>query len=105
ESVSSDSRLDIAVFRIFQEVLTNVARHSRATEVKVDLNETDSELLLEVLDNGVGLPPDALTRPDRFGIVGMQERALAAGGRLRFESSEGGGTKVILRIPKANKPS
>ncbi len=100
DHVTVDPAIGTAVFRIFQEVLTNVARHAEATEVHVQLTEENGELRLEIADDGRGLPPDALTRQDRFGLLGMRERALAVGGTLEFSSAEGGGTKVMLRVPR-----
>jgi signal transduction histidine kinase len=86
------------VFRILQEALTNVARHSKATEVGVRLR-VDGELGLEVRDNGVGLPP---TRPPvelSLGLVGMRERAIACGGEVQVRTASGEGTSVVARIP------
>ncbi len=102
ESVAVAPPQSIAVFRMFQEVLTNVARHAHANEVQVKLATGAGELMLEVADNGCGLPADALTRPDCFGLVGMRERALAAGGSVSFASESGKGTTVTIRVPLAN---
>ena len=90
-----------AVFRIFQEILTNVARHADATEVNVRLESTDGWLTLEAADNGRGFNPPADGAPPRgLGLLGMRERALAAGGRLEIESRLGTGVTVTLRVPE-----
>ncbi|MDA8381719.1 MAG: histidine kinase [Betaproteobacteria bacterium] len=95
-----DEACATAVFRILQESLTNVARHSHATEVGVILR-VDSEgiLLLQVDDNGVGLDPDAVDREGALGLLGMRERALMFGGTLEMGPSRLGGACVRLSIP------
>jgi signal transduction histidine kinase len=92
----------IAAFRIFQEALTNVARHAAAGRVAVSLTGEGGALLLKVEDDGRGLPAAAadLARPT-LGILGMQERALALGGEVRVERRPGGGTVVTARLPGA----
>ncbi|MBK8957851.1 MAG: hypothetical protein IPM80_05320 [Proteobacteria bacterium] len=87
----------LAVYRIVQEALTNVARHSGASEVEVLLGKIDGNVRIEIHDNGVGLSVDSDQRA-RLGIVGMRERARAIGGRLEIDSEEG--TSVILEIPQ-----
>lgn len=93
------SEIATAAFRIFQETLTNVARHAHASSVSVGLVERDNELRLDVTDNGVGLSGDALERPQSFGIMGMRERAQLVGGKLNILSVPKGGTTVHVTIP------
>lgn len=88
-----------AIFRILQELLTNVTRHARATEVTVSARCNDYAFHLSVADNGCGLPADAFARNHSFGLVGIRERALAAEGSVIFEATPGGGTTVRLYIP------
>jgi len=97
--MNTGQELAIAVFRIFQEVLTNVARHSQASRVEVRLEQQNGSTVLEVSDNGVGLRPADIDNPRSLGLVGMQERAAILGGDVRFETSGGKGTTVIVRIP------
>jgi len=88
----------IAVFRILQEALTNVARHSKATQAKVILREQPRDLVLEVHDNGKGIAAgDA--RSSSLGLLGMRERAVFVGGELTLTSTPGQGTVVTARIP------
>jgi signal transduction histidine kinase len=87
------------MFRIFQEILTNVARHSRATRVDIDLALTDAEISLEVIDNGVGIQDNELHAKKSLGLLGMQERALLFGGDVRITGSPGHGTRVSVTIP------
>ncbi len=100
-SVKEDS-LDpgraVAVFRIFQEVLSNVARHAGADKVKVEWKTDSGDLLLRVSDNGSGIKRRALTDHSSFGILGMKERALVCGGHLEMSGIRGKGTIVSLRI-------
>jgi PAS domain S-box-containing protein len=88
-----------AVFRIFQETLTNVARHSQARRVDVRLLKDGSDLLLEVRDDGRGLPEGAVRNPRSLGLVGMRERALLLGGEVSIEAARGRGTTVRVRVP------
>lgn len=89
----------IELFRIFQELLTNVARHSGATEVTVVLNRVDYEVLLEVSDNGRGIRISEINRPVSLGILGMEERAARMGGSIVFRGEPGRGTTVHVTIP------
>ncbi len=88
--------LETAVYRLVQESLTNVAKHARASRVRVAVGETEGEVLIEVQDDGVGF--DSQTTSQGFGLAGMQERISLAGGRLSVESGERG-TLVSARLP------
>jgi len=81
----------IALYRMVQEALTNVGRHSRATDVSIRMHTAGDELVLTIHDNGHGFPPGALQREGRFGLLGMRERAVALGGRLEVDNPPGGG--------------
>jgi len=91
--------LSSSVFRIFQESLTNVARHAGAKGVTIRLTQTLRWITLEVSDDGVGIPPDRLEGTTSLGVVGMRERALACGGELRITGQPGLGTTVLLKVP------
>ncbi|HSR68296.1 MAG TPA: PAS domain S-box protein [Acidobacteriota bacterium] len=97
--VELDQARATAVFRIFQEALTNVARHAEATQVHIRLEEDDGELSLTVRDNGMGIKKGRSGASNTFGILGMRERALLLGGRLEIAGEEGSGTTVSLRVP------
>jgi two-component system sensor histidine kinase UhpB len=89
------------LFRIFQETLTNVARHAKATCVKARLAREAGALLLEVRDNGCGVTDEGLRRTKSLGLVGMKERAAMVGGEFRIAAAPGGGTIVTVRVPVA----
>ena len=88
-----------AVFRIFQEILTNIARHANASRVKVHLWEDEAVFTLKVQDNGCGIAQEKLVHTRNFGLMGMHERALAIGGSMEILSSPRTGTTIILTIP------
>jgi signal transduction histidine kinase len=87
------------MFRIFQESLTNVARHSQATEVKVRVSRHDGRVVLEVDDNGRGITKSQAMSSRSFGLLGMRERARMFGGELRIKTTEDKGTTVRAQIP------
>jgi signal transduction histidine kinase len=87
------------VFRICQEALTNVARHARATAVAVRVEERHNGLVLEVQDNGCGIPAGKLSSPHSLGLLGMRERADLFGGEVSVSGHRGKGTTVVLHLP------
>jgi two-component system sensor histidine kinase UhpB len=89
----------IAIYRIFQECLSNIARHAGATEVVMQISQDGDTWKLTVADNGIGLPPEKLQEDRSFGLMGMQERAEACGGSVDFVTAPGQGTKITLYIP------
>jgi PAS domain S-box-containing protein len=88
-----------ALFRIFQELITNVARHSGATGVSVQLTPEAGWVMLEVSDNGRGITAAELSRPNALGLLGMRERAAQFGGTLEIQGTAGKGTRAVIRIP------
>jgi signal transduction histidine kinase len=93
-----DRGLATTVFRIFQEALTNVARHASATRVEVSLGLERGNLRLEVADDGVGVPAGG-PRIGALGLLGMRERARRAGGDCLVTRGPQGGTRVIVTVP------
>jgi signal transduction histidine kinase len=93
-----DADQSTALFRILQEILTNVARHARASLVSIRLTASASAVILEARDNGRGTD-DLLGKAAHLGLLGMQERAAAVGGTLRVRSAAGRGTMVRVRLP------
>ena len=101
---SSDKDIELgedhasALFRIFQEALTNIAKHAGATRVLVALRRQRQHLTLSICDNGRGITPADRVKPHSFGLRGMSERARALGGTLTLSQSPGGGTMVSVKI-------
>jgi signal transduction histidine kinase len=88
----------MAVFRIFQEMLSNVGRHARASLLRVEIARVEGELVVAVEDDGVGAPAQAFEAGDAYGIMGMRERARHFGGRIDIRSAPGEGTCMRLRL-------
>ncbi len=92
-----------ALFRIFQEALTNVARHARAERVSIFLKKKRQRVILEITDNGCGIKPQQIESSRSLGILGMRERALMFGGQVIIRGVPGKGTYVKVEIPLSPK--
>jgi signal transduction histidine kinase len=92
-----------ALFRIFQELLTNIIRHAEANEVVVRLEERNGELRLQVADNGRGITEDEINSPKAFGLLGIRERLYPLGGKVAFEGRPNQGTRVTIHLPLNQK--
>ncbi len=99
EETTLDADGATTVFRIFQEILTNVARHAQATQVEVILEESGTFLTLQVQDNGRGITESEIDSPKSIGLLGMQERARLRAGEVHFQRIPGQGTAVTVRLP------
>lgn len=99
EDMELDSDISTAVFRIFQETLTNVARHADASRVDVSLKDSAGRLLLTVRDNGKGISEEQLAKPNSFGLLGIRERTYHLGGEVSISGETGKGTVVKVAIP------
>jgi len=93
-----DWLISITLYRIAQECLTNIARHSMATEASLILSKCDDEYLLNITDNGIGFLPDE-SQAACLGLLGMKERCRLVGGILEVRSAPGQGTEIEARIP------
>jgi PAS domain S-box-containing protein len=99
DSIGLNPAQSTAVFRIFQEALTNVLRHARATRLAVTVEEDSGVFVLMIRDNGRGITESERTGALSIGLLGMQERAHLIGGQLDVSGIEGEGTTVSLRVP------
>jgi PAS domain S-box-containing protein len=99
DNVDVGREVATAVFRIFQEVLTNVLRHSQASNVYVKLQTPDDHIELEVRDDGRGITEPEQRNTRSLGLLGMKERALLVGGEVTITGAEGKGTTVVVRVP------
>jgi signal transduction histidine kinase len=95
-----ETRAHVTVlYRILLEALTNVARHANAGTVRIAVRQGARHLTMEVRDNGKGISDEAVANPTTLGLLGMRERALAAGGELRIVRLAAGGTSVTVALP------
>ena len=99
EEFNFNPEMNISIFRIIQESLTNVARHSRATKVDISYYETNDSLIFSIIDNGIGIKPEDITGTHSFGIIGMKERIKFLHGDISFSGKETG-TTITVTIPK-----
>jgi signal transduction histidine kinase len=95
--------LATAIYRIFQETLTNIARHAEATKVSVSLKIRGGRIALKVRDNGRGITGEQQSKPDAFGLIGIRERAYHWGGEIKINGKEEKGTTVSVSIPLTGK--
>ena len=109
EFVSDIDEIDLsqecstAIFRIFQETLTNIVRHAKAKKVVTRLIKDDKILILEIIDNGIGINSSDISNAGSLGLLGMSERALLFYGTLDIKGNKGIGTSVNLKIPLEGK--
>ena len=92
----------VALFRILQESLNNIAKHADASHVKVELGIDKGKFFLEIADNGVGFDLDKRFRADSYGLIGMKERAFLLGGNFSIDSLPGKGTIIRVDVPLKN---
>lgn len=99
EEFELDKDHSTMLFRIVQEALTNVMRHAKAGRVEVDVHKSDSRLVVEIRDDGIGIPDDKIDAPQSFGLVGMKERLLKYSGELKISGKPNQGTTVSVTLP------
>jgi len=91
--------LSTAIFRIVQESLTNIARHAKATHTRISIAQTNTDVLISVVDDGVGFSQKDDRKPSSFGLLGLRERANLLGGEVEIVSAPGKGTRIEVRLP------
>jgi two-component system, NarL family, sensor histidine kinase UhpB len=94
-----ENQLVIAIYRIVQEALTNVARHANATRVHIETKREGDELRVVVSDNGCGFSAQAMERDDSHGLIGIRERTLSLGGHFEIGNVPTGGARIAIRLP------
>ena len=104
EDIVLDREFSTALFRIFQETLTNIAKHAGASHVDISLQDDGNEVLLTVTDDGRGIDPTDMHKSGSYGIRGMRERASFLGGTMDISGASGAGTQVRVCLP-AKRPS
>lgn len=98
-SIALPSEVSAALFRMAQELLTNVMRHAAASRVQIQLYQDGATVTLEVTDNGKGITSEQMSRPQSLGLRGMQERTSLLGGRFHIEGASGFGTRACVSLP------
>ncbi len=101
--IDIDREMATVVFRIFQEALTNVARHANATRVRVSLKESARQLVLQVRDNGKGITEQQIVHPTSLGLMGIRERVRSWNGSVKINGIPGRGTTIKISIPLGSK--
>jgi len=101
DRISVGDQQSTALFRILQEVLTNVARHAHASKVDIRLEETREHVIMQIRDNGQGITADEKSGPKAFGLLGMRLRAKEQGGAFDIQGTPGIGTTVTVRMPRS----
>jgi len=99
DQLELEPETEMALFSIFRETLTNIAKHARASHVKISLEDLDGEIELSVTDNGHGIAPADRLKPTSFGLRGMEERAAQLGGTVSVLGAHPRGTCVAVRVP------
>lgn len=98
-----DEKLRLFLFRAAQEALTNVARHAKASTVEITLRAVERHVMLDIVDDGVGMPEGALTKQGSLGLLGLRERVQSLGGRLSVTNNiSQSGTTVSVHVPLPN---
>lgn len=103
EDFHLEQDLSTAIFRIFQETLTNISRHAEATEANISLKAMNNRVELTVKDNGKGITEEHLSKPNSFGLIGIGERAYYWGGNVKIAGKKDEGTTVKVDIPLQEK--
>ena len=95
--------IKIVLFRVFQEAMTNVIRHSNATKCSISLMQKEETLILKIRDNGIGVTQKEIENPKSFGLIGIRERLYPYAGRLSISGDDGRGTSLIVTIENFKK--
>ena len=103
DDVELNTDKSVAIFRIIQESLTNIARHAEATKVTVNVEKTDHILLVNISDNGKGITQKEIEARDSFGVMGIRERVEFFGGNVTITGKPNMGTTVLLSMPQDDK--
>jgi signal transduction histidine kinase len=94
-----NSQQSVALYRILQESLTNIAKHAKATRVNIHLDIQADKLVMKVNDNGIGFKISQKNKPNSYGLLGMKERVYLLEGNLNISSQPGEGTTIKVEIP------
>jgi PAS domain S-box-containing protein len=99
-----DDRISLILYRVLQESLTNVVRHSEASRVEIDLREGNNNIILRIVDNGKGIEDDKINSLTSMGLIGIKERVASVNGKAVIKGKKNKGTSILVRIPIKHKP-
>jgi signal transduction histidine kinase len=99
QDLALDQDLSTAIFRVFQESMTNILRHAKATKAQVTLTHNRDGVALEVKDNGIGIADKAISDSRSFGLIGIRERVIFRGGEFSIHGLKNTGTTVKISLP------
>jgi signal transduction histidine kinase len=99
EDVQAPAIVVTEMYRMFQEILSNIEKHSQARCVDMEIRQDGDTLLLRVSDNGKGFFPDQLQSSDALGLLELRERTAALDGEMEIQGAPAKGTTIILRVP------
>jgi PAS domain S-box-containing protein len=100
EDLDIDRERALVLFRIFQETTTNVSRHAKATELHIQLSQSQNSIVMQIRDNGIGIGEQDMRKPASHGLRGMRERAEQFGGSLAISGQAGIGTTIVVTLPQ-----
>lgn len=103
EEFNIDDRISLSLFRIIQESLTNIMRHSMASAMSVSLKQLKKNIEMVIEDNGIGIDEDMVSSLTSMGLEGISERLKSANGEVTIRGEKGEGTKIIVKIPYKRK--
>jgi len=95
--------INLTLYRIFQEALTNILRHANATKLMITVKNNNVSIKMTIEDNGSGIPKEKIKSIKSLGILGMHQRAKQCGGTIKIKTKEKQGTKIIVNIPLKKK--
>lgn len=101
--IKVDRERSIALFRILQESMNNIAKHAKATEVRVNFDVVGSNIIMKIADNGIGIDENLKVKVDHYGLIGMKERVFLLDGKISISGKPNLGTTVIVEIPNISK--
>jgi PAS domain S-box-containing protein len=104
DNMNIDPQQEIALFRIIQEALNNVAKHAKASKVKIEFKLNSGKLILTIQDNGIGIDDTKGKKADSYGLIGMKERVFLLGGDLTIQGEKNKGTIVRIEMPHKLMP-
>lgn len=99
DDIKIEKEIAVHLFRVCQELLTNIRKHSKASKVEFILKKSNGNLTIQIKDNGIGFDKNELQERNSFGLIGIRERLYILNGEIELETSKGSGTRITITIP------